>query len=836
MIPKPLGLVAKTIGGELRAPDSDAAVERVSIDSRGASPGSLFFALPGLRTDGHDHLSDAFRNGAVAAVLSSEKVKQIKVRPDWNVIIVSSPMRALQELAKWYRRDAFVKVLAVTGSNGKTITKDALGALLAKRSAFVSPGSYNGQLGLPLSILSAERREELGILEIGISEPGEMLALRQMASPDYGVLTNIGVAHFSAFGSREAIAREKLRLFDEIGQDGWVLVPSNEPLIAAGTSRLGCPIFEVGVGAHDIVGLKTLSLTDKGVLIELSDNLGGCARTQLLTNSAHIIADLHLAATAAYKLGVPIDQIAATFENYVPPSTRMETWLSPGGTRIINDAYSSDPISVGAALKNAAALANRSGRKIFAFGGMRELGPIAAQEHRQVGILAAECGFDPIFLVGNGHLASTADGYKSVRPTGTIVDVVTPEKLGAALVPSLLAGDTVLLKGPRNTGMAQAAREISGSIAQRCLWVDIPAIKENLNLFQRHCGGRTKIMVMLKALSYGTDLVTLASSMKDLPIHSVGVSSTAEGVAVRNIGGERNILVFLSEAEDIDELVRYRLTPVIYSSEMAEAFVRTTAERSCSLDVHLKIDTGMHRLGVNPDQAVDVARMIRDCSQMNLAGVCTHFACAEDPDADSFTRKQISVFDKILSDLRDDGFHELQIHASNTAAAARFPEARYDLVRIGLGLYGIYPSEAVRHALPNLELAVGVTSHLARIQTYVPGDSIGYGRTHLVKQIQKIGVIPFGYDDGLPWNLSGVGSVLVGGGPAPIVGRVSMDQLQVDVTEIKGARVGTEVLIWGSHGGHCLRPEKVAHDAGTIAHELLVRLGRRVHRVYIEER
>jgi alanine racemase len=849
MIPRTLGHIANVVGGAVPDRGAAAAVERVCVDSRGASPGSLFFALPGQHADGHDFLPDAFANGATAAVISAEKAKQLKLDPDWNLVVVPSPLRALQDLAKSYRREAFGKVVAITGSNGKTITKDALGALLAGRRVFVSPGSYNGQLGLPLAILSAERREELAILEVGISEPGEMDLLQEIAAPDCGILVNVGVAHFAAFGSREAIAREKMKLFADIGADGWVLLPMSEPLIAAPAARLACEVFEVGQGGEQPIALKTLSLAEDGQLVELRDPLGRTARARIRTSSTELIADLRFAAAAAYKLGVPVGDIALGLNDYVPPRTRMETWLSPEGIRIINDAYSSDPISVGAALKHATALAGPSGRKIFAFGGMRELGTIASQEHRQVGILAAECGFDPVFLVGDGHLARTADGYRSVRPRGTVVTVAAPEKLNGVLLPTLLPGDTVLLKGPRNTGMVQAAQGLSGSIAQRCMWVDIAAIKGNLDRFRRHCGGRVKILAMLKALAYGThltargadpaardtDFTALISSMTSLGIQQVGVSSTNEGMAVRKTGADQEVLVFLPSPADVDNLLRYRLTPVIFSSERADSFVAALAARDEVLDVHLKIDTGMHRVGVDPDEVLPVARKIRDCRQMNLAGVCTHFACAEDPDADDFTRRQIAVFDAALEALRRDGFQNLQVHASNTAAAARFAQARYDMVRIGIGLYGVYPSEAVRAALPDLELAVGVTSRIASIRTYPPGETLGYGRAHRVETHQKVGVISFGYGDGLPLSLSGIGHVLVEGQVAPILGRISMDQAQVDITGIEGVHVGAEVLLLGAHGGHSLRPEKVAEDAGTIAHELLVSIGQRVHRIYVEQ-
>ncbi len=799
MIPAKLDQIAHEVSGELRGPGASPSIERVTTDSRGAAPGSLFVALKGEHTDGHRFLADAFRNGASAALVAQGSLINLTTDPQWPLIVIADPLAALQKLAQWQRQEYFSKVLAITGSNGKTIVKDALRALLAGRQFLASPGSYNSQLGLPLAVLSAERPEPLAILEVGVSAPGEMAQLETIAAPDYGILTNIGMAHFAAFGSREAIAREKMQLFRRVPTDGWVLLPADEPTIEEHARALKCAVHRVGSSSQTL-SLEPVSLTDDGRLVELSAGL---------------------------------DEIGTALEGYAPPSTRMELWSSPSGVRLINDGYSSDPISVHAALRSAAQGAARNGRKIFAFAGMRELGANSAREHRQVGAQAGECGFSHLFLVGNGELQSTAEGYKSSRPDGVIANVRDPDELKDQLLPLLRSGDTVLFKGPRNAGMVKAVRDLSGAIAQRCQWVNLAAIEGNIASFRRLCGSGTHILAMLKAMAYGTDLVQLASWMSPLGVHHIGVSSANEGVAVRRAGADQDIFVFLADREDVDNLLRYRLIPVIYSAELVEAFERSLAGTGQTLDVHLKIDTGMHRLGVEPKDALELAKRIRASGSIRLTGVCTHFASADDPQSDEFTRQQIVAFNKVVGQLEAQGFTGLQLHAANTAAAVRFPEARYNMVRIGLGLYGLYPSESVREAM-DLELAIGVTSRITSIQEFQSGASLGYNRTFTAKRAMKVGIIPFGYDDGLPWSLAGKGHVLVEGRRAPIVGRISMDQMQVDITDIPGINIGAEVLLYGTHSGHTLRPEEVAEQAGTIAHELLTRLGERVHRIYVE--
>src|SRR5438270_1200884 len=609
LIPTTIERIAQEMGGELRNASSSLILDRIATDSRGASPGALFAALKGRQTDGHRFLADGFRNGATAALVARERLSSVTLEPGWPVIVVEDPLRGLQALARRHRREYLGRVLAITGSNGKTLVKDALKALLAGRPMLASPGSYNSQLGLPLAVLSAERPEPLAVLEVGVSAAGEMDALEEIAAPDFGILTNIGLAHFAAFGSREAIAREKMKLFARLPEDGWLLLPAAEPILDEASQSVRCPIYRVGgaqpeQGAAPVslspVSLRPVSLSEDGQVLELrllsrssrptSGGTGvseGARSVTVKTRSPEIIADLHFAACAAYLLGASLEEIAAGLDGYAPTATRMELWSSPQGVRIINDGYSSDPISVHAALRSAALGASRSGRRMFAFAGMRELGASSAREHHQVGAQAAACGFSHLFLVGNGELESTAGGYRSVRADGTVLQVKTADELKDQLLPLLRPGDTVLFKGPRNAGMVKAVRDLSGAIAQRCLWVDLAAIEGNIARFRRHCGSAVHILPMLKARAYGTELAQLDSWMSQLGIHHIGVSSANEGVTVRKAGAGQDIFVFLSEREDADNLLRYRLTPVIYSAELAEGLAASLVESGRALDVHL---------------------------------------------------------------------------------------------------------------------------------------------------------------------------------------------------------------------------------------------------------
>ena len=820
------------LAGKLLGSAHGRRVEQVCIDSRCVSPNTLFVALKGKRADGHQFLGNAFRNGAVAAIVADTTIATMLVDPSWVLIAVPSPLRALQQLARWYRREEIGKVVAITGSNGKTVVKDALAAIFAGKKIMASPGSYNSQLGLPLAILSADHRVDLAFLEAGTSEPGEMEVLQDIASPDYGILTNIGMAHIASFGSREAIATEKMTLFRRIASSGWVLVPAMEHTIEAAVGQLQCRVYAVG---SEKLGFSLVSRShvDNGQIVELAAPSAGQFKIRIETRSPEIILDIQVAASAAYLLGIKLEDIALSLEGYAPPPTRMEVWSSQEHIAIVNDAYSSDPVSVHAALRATGLGASKAGRKIFAFGGMREMGRYTESEHYQVGVAAAEYGFSHLVLVGNGNLQHTLRGYKETHSKGSAKSVNNSKELKEYLLKLLRPGDTVLFKGPREGEMGRAGRELTGSIAQRCLWVQMSAIAGNLACFQRHCGGKVKIMAMLKALAYGTDLVQLAFWMSQLGIHQIGVSSTSEGMSIRKLGVNQEIYVFLPDRDDADNLLRYHLTPVLYSSDLVDAFATTIHGSKTTLPVHLMVNTGMNHLGVEPGEALDVARRIKATGTLRFSGICTHFASADDPGQDDFTRGQIATFNETLRAIRGAGFEDFLVHAANTAATIRFPEAHYDMVRIGIGLYGTYTSDAVREALP-LELAVGVTSRIAAIREVRQGEGVGYQKSYVAPKDIRVGIVPFGYDDGLPWRLSGTAyHALVDGQEAPLIGRICMDQMQIDITHLSGVDVGAEVLLYGSHGGYKLRPEDVAKKADTISHELLVRLGKRVERIYI---
>lgn len=339
---------------------------------------------------------------------------------------------------------------------------------------------------------------------------------------------------------------------------------------------------------------------------------------------------------------------------------------------------------------------------------------------------------------------------------------------------------------------------------------------------------------MLKAWAYGTELGRMARWLQQSGIDWIGVSAADEGATVRRSGVHLPILVTLLDAEEIDKVVRYRLTPAVYSTALLDALEAAAEREEQVLDVHLKVDTGMGRLGVRPDEVFDVLARLKASRWLNPTGLMTHLSCADDPDADAFTQEQLARFEAAIAVAKSAGFDDLLFHASATSGAARFPESRYHMIRVGLGLYGIYPSPAVKEAV-ELQLALALLGRVVHVATYEPGQRIGYGGTYVVERPgTRIGIVQMGYNDGVPWRMSNVGTVRIGGHEASIVGRVSMDSLALDLTPLPHADVGDEVLLIGARDGVEVRPEDVAELAGTIPYEIMVKIdSRRVQRVFV---
>lgn len=841
-----LNEAARLAGCEVHSPVEGIRVSAVTVDSRRLTPpDGLFFALGGHQTDGHRFVADALAAGCVAAVVDARRAREL----EGHGPLLLAPggddggdcvLAALVRLATWWRDQLEGRVLGITGSNGKTTVKSALHAVLARAvHTAVSPGSYNSRLGVALSLLGMDAEAGVALVEAGVSEPGDMAPLEAMIRPDLGLLTGLGTAHIGRFATPERIGVEKIQLFGNIAdrpgdKPGWVLIP-DDPVCRKAARDLRCDVHVFGqsTSTEGSVGAQRLSTTVRlGQAVRLHFPDGERFDIEVPDTSGAQVQNVAATASAALLLGLEPADIADALNGFRPPPQRLETCQTPDGVTIINDCYSADPTSTDAALR-ALGEYPTDARKVFVFGGMAGLGDLAEQEHRHAGGVAADVGVDLLAAVGH-RAEATAQAFAETG-AGQVLRFADPAQAAGHLAKVLQHGDVVLVKGPTGLRMDGLARALVESSAPTRLIIDLTTVEANLRQLRLHVSTGVKLCPIVKAAAYGGDPVRLCRFLERIGVDYLGVAFTDEGVALRKAGITLPVLVLSPGRGEERLLVAHRLTPVLHASDGLDALEEAAARADTPQRVHLEVDTGMGRYGFFPDEVLEVARRIHGSPRLHLEGVMTHFAAAEDPAEDDFTRSQIARFAEVLQSLEDEAIPVAIRHAAATAAALRFPEARFDMVRVGLGLYGVLPSEPCRQLLP-LEYAVAAVSRISSIKTFPQGHTLGYGRRYRVTApTERIAFIPCGYHDAVWRDLhrSG-GEVLVRGVRCPIVGTVSMDSASINISAVPDADIGDDVLLFGQWQGHILPPEEVARRASTVTHQLLSGVGPRVQRIYLE--
>jgi alanine racemase len=405
-------------------------------------------------------------------------------------------------------------------------------------------------------------------------------------------------------------------------------------------------------------------------------------------------------------------------------------------------------------------------------------------------------------------------------------------ELRAELLDRLVVGDVGLVQSHRTAALGELAAELIGAMAPTRLYLDFAAIQQNVSTFRRIVGPDVRLLAVIKALGYGTDSVEMAAGLQEAGVDYLAVSNADEGVALRRAGVSAPILVMLGTTRDLQEMLSHELTAVVYSQEMLDGVLLAVRGADRPLRIHVKVDTGMHRTGLPPEQALQAIVQLQASEHVQLEGIMTHLACADEPAEDDFTRSQLAAFEQVLQAARQLGVCDVIAHAGATAATVRLPESHFDMVRIGLGLHGVHPSQATAERV-ELVPAFGLVSRIVEVLELSEGDRIGYGGAYRVPPGgARVGVIPAGYHDCLPRAFSNVGHVIVAGVRCPILGRISMDSMTVDLSNCEEARVGSDVLILGRYGDWLVSPEELAAEIGSIPYELMVRVGPRVQRIF----
>jgi alanine racemase len=791
--------LARVVGGRVQG-DPSAVVGRVVTDTRAPMrEHDVFFALRGPRFDGHDLLHRVWASGARVAVVDRDVPREA----GQTVVRVDSVLDALQALAAWHRAAFQGCVVAITGSNGKTITRELLARMLTPHlRVAASPMSWNSQVGVPLALLGMASDADVYLVECGVSRPGEMRRLRAMVQPDVGVFTTVGGAHHEGFGSRETTASEKALLFEGLGPQ-TVYAPDDDPRIAT-------------------------VLAERRVSVAMNERVPDVPAVDLdLFRSVEVLRrDLWLAVAVAARFGVTALESLAAVDGWRPSEMRLETVQTPRGILLINDAYTADPESVAAAL-GVLARERSTGRRWAVLGDMIELGDRSMQAHEDAGRLAATLGIEALVGVGKAarhaaHAALAAGMDEALVHACADVDA-------AALVLDrvLRAGDVVLLKASRPVALERVADILFAGLSPTRVLVDLDAMADNVGQFRAHMGSGVSIMAVLKASGYGLDAVRVARALEAIGVEHLAVAYADEGVQLREGGVGLPILVQFPREGEVHKLLRHALSVEVGTAEQLAWLQREALRAGRRVPIHLKVDTGMARSGF---AASDVSHVLRDidADAVDLVGVMTHFAAADAPEHDAFTREQIAAFRSAVECVRSAGHAPVWVHACNTAGAVRFAEAHHTMVRLGLGLYGYHEGREPWPQSPVLRM----TTRVLLTRTVELGTPVGYLRDWVAERTTRVAVVAVGYADGYPRALSNRGWMAVAGVRCPVIGRVCMDVAFLDVTDVETVQADDEVVVFGSAPDEP-RVEDLAALAGTIPHEFLTRLSPRVRRVFV---
>ena len=812
--------------GARRFGNAEARIDWLLTDSRSLAfpETTLFFALRTPVGDGHKYIPDLYRRGVRNFVVGTVPENYETDYPDANFLRVLSPLKALQRLAERHREEYVLPVIGITGSNGKTVVKEWIYQLLMlSMNVTRSPRSYNSQVGVPLSVWLLDERSRIGVFEAGISQPGEMQALRAIIQPTIGVMTNIGPAHQENFSTIQEKCHEKLLLF----KDAKVLIyNADEPVVTESVHDFGFGGQLFGWSRKDenaTVFVRAIEPTDDGqTRIAYFFNGTAAEYTLPFADEASIQNSITALCVCLY-LGLTPADIARRMALLEPVAMRLEVVQGVRGCTLINDAYNSDAAALDIALDfmNRRAKEQAAKGRTLILSDIFQTGIPAEELYAKVAEMLKSRGVER--LIGVGPAISAAHTLFSIKKSF----YPTSEALLESGELDTIHDEIILLKGARNFGFEQIAKALSLRVHETTLDVNLEAIAENLHFYRSFMKPETKLTCMVKASAYGAGSVEIAKTLQERGVDYLAVAVADEGAELRRAGITAGIIVMNPEMSAFGTLFEYELEPEIYSFNLLDALIRAARRQGITdFPVHLKLDTGMHRLGFNPK--TDIPVLIDRLSHQRALiprSVFSHFVGADSDGFDDFSEKQFKLFDEASRTLQAAFPHKILRHICNSAGIERFPERHLDMVRLGLGLYGIDPIDnRVLHNVATLRTTI------LQIRDVPAGDSIGYSRKTVLDRPSRIAAIPIGYADGLNRHLGNRrGYCLVNGQKADYVGNICMDVCMIDVTDIP-CREGDSVEIFGD-----ALPVTVLSDLlGTIPYEVLTSVSNRVKRVYFQ--
>ncbi len=799
-------------------------IEHLQLDSRQVlfPAASLFFAIRGTRHNAHDFIPELYNRG-VRSFIVSENIDYQNFT-DANFLLVSDALTALQHLAAHHRNRFDLPVIGITGSNGKTIIKEWLFQLLREDYQIVrSPRSYNSQVGVPLSVWQIQAEHNLGIFEAGISQMDEMERLAPIVACTWGLFTNIGEAHNAGFESMAIKTQQKARLF---ARADLVFYCKDHSLVDEAVRALARPTFTWSHTREADLEIRRVHSHDAQATLIEGIFQGVMYHIRIpFTDAASVENAIHCWAILLH-LGIPANVIQQRMALLEPVEMRLQLKEGINNCIVINDSYNSDLTSLTIAL-NFVEQQRRKPRRTLILSDILQSGQDARALYTAVARLIQEKKMNRLIAIGE-----TIAILPSLLPADIeVLYFKSTDAFLGQLNDLVFHQETILLKGARQFAFERIADRLSLRAHKTVLEINLQNLLRNLYLYSRYIQPGVRTMAMVKAAAYGSGGAEVARLLEFHGVHYLTVAYTDEGIELRKEGIHIPIMVLNPEESSFDAMHRYRLEPEIYSLSLLRAYATysSTADEGLPFPIHLKMNTGMNRLGMTALDLPELLQLLRDYSQLEVRSIFTHLAASEAPEHDAFTLQQlhdfVEMYEQIAAAL---GYRPIR-HALNTAGVHRFPDWQLDMVRLGIGLYGLDNYTEFREKLfPVLTLKATIS----QIHTLHPGESVGYGRRWRAARTSRIGTISIGYADGLR-RAAGNGrfAVWLHGQRAPIVGTVAMDMCMIDLTDLPEAREGDEVEIFGEN----LSVTVLANVYDTIPLEVFTTISARVKRVYLQE-
>lgn len=810
--------VCEIVHGFLLHGAEEGIISHIIVDSRNVvyPDTTMFVALKGAKSDGHDYIKELYEKGVRHFLIRKGAGISIAGKEEGTFIACEDPLSSLQSLAAYQRQLYKNPVVGITGSNGKTIVKEWLGQILGQRFAVAkSPKSYNSQVGVPLSIFGIAPYHQVAVMEAGISKPLEMAKLANMIQPSLGIFTNIGTAHEEGFSSQDQKLEEKVKLFEK----SKFIVYRKDQVKSARYLEANFEAERLVSWSQEPGATYTLSVKkelDKSKILLLKPDLSLFTFWVPFTDAASLENVRH-AIVAALTLGMEAVDIQKGLDHLKAVDMRLTLKTGPNDSLIIDDTYNNDLAGLRLALDFMAAQRSKK-RKVLFLSDMLQVGDAKAV-YEEVAELINHHQIDFVFGVGK-----EIPVLKEKLSEGSVFYPNT-ESLLADLDQNQFDNDLIMVTGARNFGFEKIVNSLQQRIHGTVLEINLNALTHNYNFYKTKLLPDTKVMVMVKAFAYGGGATEIANHLQQLKADYLAVAYTDEGVALREQGITLPIMVLNPMQESFVNLQKFDLEPVVYSPLFFLQLGKFCRNNRSAMKIHLDLDTGMHRLGFEENQVEELIRLIQEYPELTIASLYTHLVGADEGVHQEYSLVQLELFLRISAQIMEKlDYHPLR-HALNSAGIIRYPEYQMEMVRLGIGLYGVEVNGKFDQALKPIST---LKTTISQIKNLKKGETVGYSRKGEMIEDGKIATIAIGYADGYDRRFSnGKGIILLNGHSVPVIGNVCMDMCMIDITGVE-AKEGDEVTIYGP--GISLK--ELAQRIGTIPYELLTNISSRVKRVY----